>query len=1585
MKPAHFFSRTLALLLTLALSLPAGPAAPLKFPIVLSLSKDEGERLPGCNTLRITQEGTGLEELHRALTPTAGLEEKRLNLNKASDAAAVYKGKRFYLHRNYKDWPSPSSLEGQAINLDIPLARDLRPRADTKETVMMFVDFKQFMAGFEKSPHSEYTERVFLFGGPNSSPALKAFVFYNARDESPYTIAEELRKTSKIFRSRLLILLDPGFQVPRESLPKASIQMAGERAATVSVFPPAAGLEEKQRYTDQVKERVLRQLESAREPNGSLNPSLILDFGKTHEHFVRGGGRWWVHAHLDVPDRNGLLCRLVFSGGRIVRVDKILAEPDSFVGGYQPWMFPHYIQLDGLLPKQDLKDLEIAATRFVLGDARDLESAIPLAGQADVLVEAETPGWVGMFRQVDHDFLDSEGRYRDRISLGSGYSLRVHYSQLPNEPESAGLEEGKWPSVVTIRPVLQFPTLAPDPKVERMLTFPYAKEIYREALRWMSKRDFQMPKREMLFDQLRARTENGRIRVDRDQLDVSFQQVEKETRVSKTPIFELPQDIRSVRSFLTIYLLNLQKFPEEEADILIPPHWSLRRLQRVAARAKSVFSYYLGGDSRWTSFIERIQGVPRFEKRVVGGEPIVAVRTEEISSQGQEALRTLLEKIPAATEDLKTLLGTYLDRKIRLQEDRDGLQEMEVPLPAGWSLGKLTQVVEAQRPALETLAQEDPQLQGTLREIDRLTGTQPELTLTSAQAKTIRAYQREITHTSKSLQLPTAEQIAADLQDVVPNTVASRVRELRHQFEGRRRAGVYLPLRGKQEFLALLEEWLEAYNRDHHPDARISVEAGRLYQIYVVFQRLSDPDRHAPVRWEALAQNAGKIQVKEAHVRFEALSRLFTYVGIPLAEPWDATSASVRLADKPGPELPAPPTKEELVSRRLKELFQEVAPTGEKDWPLFLQLAHAQLVEEGLLDKMASLPVQTVEALHQKFLKQQQPMKQEQPVAAGLEETSSPVQALKEMNDELGFPKGRLRRAVRITLDTDLNALLRVGGSLVFPPVPLEYRITALESNTLQADALIAPQSPEGSPSRSLIKDVKALEGYIYIPPAAGLEERGQVVFASSHLSYEEVLPLLKKEGGYNPWSILIVPPEGEPIPLYVLNGNGRERFEERIAQGGFLDEDPNAFQWEIAVYSKTSFNAGDGLVKVPPDRLHIEIFPRRPLPHRPPAPTAGLEEREAQVWEDLWKRITPSVRGRLEKYGLTSISELTQRTQKQLAEDLRLERSSVQQIAEACAAVGYPLRKPGQPRTPPPPGQKVPPEEALELLKEIVSPVARTAIRHLGVTSVDELRPSTRDSISRTFGENAASQIEAGAELLGYPLREYGEPLVQPQSGERLSPEEGWPVFLERVSARARRAIRKRGITSMIELSWWTWHDFIEMPGVGVVTVGEIVRIARDLGYPLGSGLEERRAVLARVQDRVQERMDGLISLSSAPRRAGFLVIGPSLDNPALKILAGLEGRVFVDDGKDPRETVVRLIEAGAEETHYLGGLEEARNFERFARVAEIGVIPVQLRPGRLVDQIRQIFASLGISEGAMTSGLEEVAHDLEKLGEEA
>ena len=133
---------------------------------------------------------------------------------------------------------------------------------------------------------------------------------------------------------------------------------------------------------------------------------------------------------------------------------------------------------------------------------------------------------------------------------------------------------------------------------------------------------------------------------------------------------------------------------------------------------------------------------------------------------------------------------------------------------------------------------------------------------------------------------------------------------------------------------------------------------------------------------------------------------------------------------------------------------------------------------------------------------------------------------------------------------------------------------------------------------------------------------------------------------------------------------------------------------------------------------------------------------------------------------------------------------------------------------------------------------------------------------------------------------------------------------------------------------------------------------------------------------NRVRERVEGLMSLGSAPARSAFLVIGPSLgDHPALKILAGLEERIFLDDGKHPEDVVVRLMEAGAEEVHYLGRSEEARQFEKFSRLAGVEVIPVRLSPGKWVDQLRAIFASFGIPEGSVAGGLEEIAQDLEKL----
>ncbi len=536
--------------------------------------------------------------------------------------------------------------------------------------------------------------------------------------------------------------------------------------------------------------------------------------------------------------------------------------------------------------------------------------------------------------------------------------------------KSAGMEE-TWPSVLVVRPVLRFPALAPDPAAEGLLTLPFSRDLYRATLDWLNTHQFQMPRSAQLFDHLlgsnHSKTPSGKMRMDRTQLVVPFQQVERQTQGSRLPIFELPPEVRpSVVDFLGIYLLTLQLPPERAQELPIPARWSLRRFHVTAHRARNQLPH-LREDPRWGAFLDRIGQIPRSTRRILAGEPVIVVQADEISAEGRGAVEQMAGNLPAdATDDLRTFLASYMDRRLRLERDR--LQETEVPIPPGWDLGRVARVVERWRPALERIAASDEVLRLTLRQMDRLVGSQPEPSLSDTQRKTVRAYLRRLTHTSRGIQLPTPEQVAEERGDVSPTTAASHLREIRGQFQGRGRAEAYLPVASRREFSRMLEESVQAYNRDHRPEARITVSPGQLYQIYVVFQRLSGAERRRPVSWADLGRETGKISPQEARVRLEALDRLFRYLGIRLTETWHSSSPAVQLAEPPSPEPPPPPSAEEIVSRRLQEILQGEKLDSAADWPVLLDLAREQLVQEGLLGKTASLPETTVQALYQQIV-----------------------------------------------------------------------------------------------------------------------------------------------------------------------------------------------------------------------------------------------------------------------------------------------------------------------------------------------------------------------------------------------------------------------------------------------------------------------------------------------------------------------------------------------------------------------------------------------------------------------------------------
>ena len=552
-------------------------------------------------------------------------------------------------------------------------------------------------------------------------------------------------------------------------------------------------------------------------------------------------------------------------------------------------------------------------------------------------------------------------------TLRAGQEAQTRKSGL-EKTLTAGTEEN-WPAVLPLRVIADFPALVPDPEVEKRLTNLYAKEIYRGVIAWMNAHRMEPPWQEELFGWMRTAS-NGRLS-DKQNMEVAFQQVEKETAKTEIPIVEFSREAPPwVKGFMSAYVTELYPPSDRKDELFIPGGWTLERLEYHARKDGRMWFGLVPLNPRWQAFIKKIRSLPNPVGRALGDSVLlVSVPVQELG--GAQALIEAHRK-----------RGGWLDAASPKNGTTPRVREMEIVLPHGWDLLKLTEVVEASRPVLEKEAAANPGFRDALRQMDKVTGAQPDPVMTETQAKTVRAYVRGITRApppKAEMRLPSSRQISEERRDVSADTVSEHRNEIRKQFQGRRRAEVFLPAANRKEFHPMLEDWLRAYNEDHRPETRITVSAGRLYQMYILFQQLAGPDQRRLVPWEELGKKAGNIPAAEARTRFEALERLLRYVGIPLAEPRDNETSPARLMEKPPLDLPPPePTREERLWNRFQELFEEISPENLEDWRSFLDLAREQMTDENVLKNGELLPVRMIEALHKKLetrLKGKEPKK----------------------------------------------------------------------------------------------------------------------------------------------------------------------------------------------------------------------------------------------------------------------------------------------------------------------------------------------------------------------------------------------------------------------------------------------------------------------------------------------------------------------------------------------------------------------------------------------------------------------------------
>lgn len=123
-------------------------------------------------------------------------------------------------------------------------------------------------------------------------------------------------------------------------------------------------------------------------------------------------------------------------------------------------------------------------------------------------------------------------------------------------------------------------------------------------------------------------------------------------------------------------------------------------------------------------------------------------------------------------------------------------------------------------------------------------------------------------------------------------------------------------------------------------------------------------------------------------------------------------------------------------------------------------------------------------------------------------------------------------------------------------------------------------------------------------------------------------------------------------------------------------------------------------------------------------------------------------------------------------------------------------------------------------------------------------------------------------------------------------------------------------------------------------------------------------------------ERWQGM---RSAAEGAAAVVIGRSVAEPfgGLKELARLDGgkRIYADEGP---ETALQVLQSGAEEVVYYGGLEEARIFGAMLE----GALPVGYQPaarGPFLLQLERILFLAGVPRAVVDRGIADLAGGLE------
>ena len=260
---------------------------------------------------------------------------------------------------------------------------------------------------------------------------------------------EESDKVKKDFVTALLASNSPD---------AAAQNLVGQFSRAVGLPPStplAAGLEERT-FSNPIERAVWLDLDTQMILIDPARQKFQFDLGEDEDHLVRGQ-EWWVHAHFDSGLRNGVFLRLQLSPeGQLLGVNHILAEPSAVPYVGKPEVYQNYIGLGRILTETQYRSLLETATQFALTHKDGLETAIGAAlakersgerGRYDWLVEAETPGWEGVYRQVEYGL----GKAKDRLEIPLSVTPDVHVVfRVQHRPtdSAAGLEERNNPEVL---------------------------------------------------------------------------------------------------------------------------------------------------------------------------------------------------------------------------------------------------------------------------------------------------------------------------------------------------------------------------------------------------------------------------------------------------------------------------------------------------------------------------------------------------------------------------------------------------------------------------------------------------------------------------------------------------------------------------------------------------------------------------------------------------------------------------------------------------------------------------------------------------------------------------------------------------------------------------------------------------------------------------------------------------------------------------------------------------------------------------------------------------------------------------------